>query len=144
MTWRSAVLCVAGLAVSAGCGSVRPALARGDAGVARDLRAGAAALRDVHDEPALRRELLRVLRRLRNERPASSAGRRSRDLAVRAFASALAGVQSRLDFVRNDSGNVAAATHDARASDRRFGHAVRLLEAAMRALGLPYADVGRP
>src|SRR5205823_6296546 len=65
---------------------------------------------------------------------AGAAERRARALAIRGFEATLAGVQSRIDFMDSDSGNVAAATRDAIRSDRYLARGARLLRPAGRAL----------
>jgi hypothetical protein len=66
----------------------------------------------------------------------SSAGERARNLALRGFTAMLHGMESRIAFVTNDSGNVAAATRDARRGDRWLRAGAALLRAAGRELDL--------
>ena len=97
-----ALLLVAGC-VSPGSGSA----------VERDLRRGEAQIRHTRDAKKLRSELRGTLAKLRRDDPSGAAERRARALAIRGFEATLASVQSRIDFMDNDSGNVAAATRDA-------------------------------
>src|ERR671930_166346 len=102
---RPAAAAVA-LLLLAGCGSSSSA-------VERDLRRGLAQIRNTRDAKKLRTELRDTLQRLRRDRPSGPAERRARALAIRGFAATLDGVQGRIDFVDNDSGNIEAATRDA-------------------------------
>jgi hypothetical protein len=91
---------------------------------------GVAAIRGTPDYVALRAELGRTLRRLR----ATHDGQ-ARLLAIRGFEATLHGVQSRIDFVENDRGNIEAATRDARKADASLRRGAILLRAAGRLLG---------
>jgi hypothetical protein len=115
------------LVLVAGCGSSSSA-------VERDLRRGMAQIRNTHDAKKLRTELRGTLARLRRDRASDPAERRARALAIRGFEATLAGVQGRIDFVDNDSGNIEAATRDALRADRGMAKGARLLRAAERAL----------
>jgi hypothetical protein len=115
------------LVLLVGCGSSSSA-------VERDVRRGMAQIRDTRDAKKLRSELRATLASLRRDDPSGAAERRARALAIRGFAATLVGVQSRIDFMDNDSGNVAAATRDAIRSDRYLARGARLLRAASRAL----------
>ena len=110
-----------------GCGS-------SDTSVKRDLLRGVAQIRSTHDAKTLRTELRRTLASLRRDRPSTPAERRARRLGLAGFEATLRGVQSRIDFTDNDSGNVAAATRDAVRADRNLARGARLLRAARRAL----------
>jgi hypothetical protein len=116
-----------------GCGSSG---SRPDAAVRATLLRGLAQIRASHDDQKLHDELVRTLATLREEHAATPAGRAARRLAIRGFAATVAGVQSRLDFTLNDSGNVEAATRDALSADRHLARGRRLLRAAARALGI--------
>jgi hypothetical protein len=124
---RAAVVVVLAALFVAGCGSSSSA-------VERDLRRGEAQIRHTRDAKKLRTELRGTLARLRHDDPSGAAERRARALAIRGFEATLAGVQSRIDFMDNDSGNVAAATRDAIRADRYLARGARLLRAASRAL----------
>ena len=115
------------LVLLVGCGS-------SSSPVERDLRRGEAQIRHTRDAKKLRSELRATLARLRRDDPSGAAEQRARALAIRGFEATLAGVQSRIDFMDNDSGNVAAATRDAVRSDRFLARGARLLRAASRAL----------
>jgi hypothetical protein len=127
VTHRSALVAVVLLV---GCGSSSDP----NASIRRDLERGVTQVRTTHDRKQLRAELLRTLARLRGDDASTPAGRRARRLAVAGFAATLRGVQSQIDFVDNDSGNVAAATRDAIRADRFLARGGRLLRAARRAL----------
>jgi hypothetical protein len=123
---RAAAAALALLLV-AGCGSSGSA-------VERDLRRGVAQIRHTRDAKKLRSELRGTLARLRRDDPSGAAEEHARALAIRGFEATLVGVQSRIDFMDNDSGNVAAATRDAIRADRGMARGARLLRAASRAL----------
>jgi hypothetical protein len=86
---------------------------------------------------SLRPRLLATLARIRALRGGDPAARRARVLALRGFGLTLRGVESRLAFERNDSGEVAAATRDAVRADRYLSRGAELLRAAGRLLGVP-------
>ena len=119
------------------------AVAAGDAAVQRELLHGVAQIRAT--QPGERRQLLaklaRTLAALRRARGSTAAGRRARTLALQGFESTLKGVRSQLDFVENDSGNIEAATRDARRADRYLGRGADELRAAARLLGLRIGDI---
>jgi hypothetical protein len=125
---RAAAAALALLLV-AGCGSSGSSSA-----VERDLRRGEAQIRHTRDAKKLRSELRGTLARLRRDDASGAAERRARALAIRGFEATLAGVQGRIDFVDNDSGNIEAATRDALRADRGMARGARLLRAASRAL----------
>jgi hypothetical protein len=127
VTRRSALVAVVLLA---GCGSSSDP----NASIRRDLERGVAEIRTTHDRKQLRAELLRTVARLRRDDASTPAGRRAKKFALAGFVATLRGVQSQIDFVDNDSGNVAAATRDAVRADRFLARGARLLRAASRAL----------
>lgn len=55
---------------------------------------------------------------------------------MQGFAWTLKGIESRIDFVENDSGNIEAATRDAARADRALKRGASLLRAAGRVLGV--------
>jgi hypothetical protein len=90
-----------------------------------------AAIRETHDYVRLRAELRATMARLR-----AAEDRAGRQLALRGFEATLRGAQARIDFVANDSGNIEAATRDARRGDVAFRQGARLLRRAGRLLGV--------
>ena len=62
--------------------------------------------------------------------------RSSKALAVKGFESTLEGVASLLDFSENDSGELAAATRDAKRADRYLARGANRLRAAGQAIGI--------
>jgi hypothetical protein len=118
-----------------GCGSAT-GVRSGDASVKRDLLRGIVEIRAAHDSRKLHAEVLRVLASLRRDRASTPAAQRARALAIEGFEATLKGVRSQLDFSENDSGNVAAATRDAKRADRYMTRAANRLRAAGRALGI--------
>jgi hypothetical protein len=123
------------VALIGGCGS-SPGVRAADASVKRDLLRGVAEIRVTHDYKKLHAEVLRVLANLRRDRAATPATRRARGLAIEGFEATLKGVRSQLDFSENDSGNIAAATRDAKRADRYLTRGANRLRAAGRALGI--------
>jgi hypothetical protein len=90
-----------------------------------------AAIRETHDYVRLRAELRATVARLR-----AADDRAGRQLALRGFEATLRGVQARIDFVANDSGNIEAATRDSRRADLAFRRGAHLLRHAGRLLGV--------
>jgi hypothetical protein len=129
---RSALVAVVLLA---GCGSS----ADPNASIRRDLERGVAQIRTTHDPKRLRAELLRTVARLRRDEASTAAARRAKRLALAGFTATLRGVQSQINFVDNDSGNIAAATRDAVRADRSLARGARFLRAAGRALKIQVA-----
>ena len=127
MTRRSALVAVVLLT---GCASSSDP----NASIRRDLERGVTQIRTTHDRKQLRAELRRTVARLRRDDASTREDRRGKTLALAGFAATLRGVQSQIDFVDNDSGNVAAATRDAIRSDRFLARGARLLGAARRTL----------
>jgi hypothetical protein len=114
-----------------------------DASVTRELRVGAGQIASTRRLETLERQLARVLARLRRERGSTPAGERARRLAIAGFEATLTGIRSRLDFIRNDSGEVAAATRDARRADRYGNLGSERLRAAGVALKIRIAVMPR-
>ena len=110
--------------VLAGCGSPPS-----DVKVA--FEDGIETIRSTHDYKQLRARLRHVLARLQ----ATDDGK-ARRLAIAGFAATLRGVQYRIDFVENDSGNLPMATRDAVLGDTALRKGARLLRAAGRELGV--------
>ncbi len=97
---------------------------------------GVAEVRGTTDPETLQARLLETLARIRALRQTTPELQRARALALRGFRLTLRGVESRLAFARNDSGEVAAATRDAVQADRSLSRGAALLRAAGRSLGL--------
>ena len=133
MSSRSAAPWLLALALVGGCGSSSGARSA-DASVKRDLLRGVGQIRATHDRQKLHDELVLVLASLRRDHGSTAAARRARSLAIQGFESTLEGIRSQLDFSENDSGNVAAATRDAKRADRYLMRGANLLRAAGRAL----------
>ena len=131
MRRRSAGLWILSLALAVGCGS-----STSDASIKRHLLRGVAQIRTTRDPAELHAKLVRTLASLRRDHASTAAARRARRLAIEGFEATLKGVRSRLDFIENDSGNVAAATRDARRADRYLVRGADRLRAAGAALGL--------
>src|SRR4051794_10199405 len=90
---------------------------------------GVAGVRHTHDYEALRARLRETL----NDVGATPDGE-ARRLALAGVEATLRGVQARIDFVENDSGNVGAATRDSRRADLGLSEGASLLRAAGRLL----------
>lgn len=71
-------------------------------------------IRGTHDRKKLHAELVHLLAHLRRAHGTTASARRGREFALRGFEATLKGVRSQLDFSENDSGEVAAATRDAK------------------------------
>jgi len=112
-----------------------------DASVEREVLRGVAQIRSIHDRRRLRAELRGTLARLRRTRGSTAAGRRARGLAIDGLESTLRGVESQIAFDENDSGNIAAATRDAKRADRFLRRGADQLRAAAQALGTRLGDV---
>lgn len=117
------------LALLAGCHSSSNAELRA---VVAD---GVSELSVPQDYERLRDMLRQTIARLRSVHVPADDDRAQR-LALRGFTAMLRGVESRIAFAKNDSGNVEAATRDARRGDRWFKAGAALLRAAGRELGV--------
>jgi len=122
------------LALVAGCGSSTSG--GGTADIKRDLLRGVGEIRARQDRHMLYAELTRILESLRRDRASTADARRARSLAIQGFEWTLKGTRSQLDFSENDSGNVAAATRDAKRADRYLTRGANRLRAAGRILEL--------
>ena len=67
--------------------------------------------------------------------------RRGRELALQGFEATLKGIRSQLDFSENDSGEVAAATRDAKRADRYLRRGANWLRAAACAFGVRIGEL---
>lgn len=114
-----------------------PACARAsDATVKATLLRGVAQIRHVRPAEKLDRQLARTLRSLRRDRASTPAGRRGRRLAIAGFTWTRKGLKAQMDFINNDSGNIEAATRDAKRADHYLNGGASRLRAAGRAFGL--------
>jgi hypothetical protein len=104
--------------------------------VKRDLLQGISQIRGTHDYEKLRPRVARTITRLRQDRAPTAAARRAKDLAIQGFGSTLRGVDSEIDFVENDRGEIRAATRDAERATRSLKRGAELLRAAGRILGV--------
>jgi hypothetical protein len=118
------VVAAAALAILAGC-SDSPK----DGGLKAVFEDGVASIRATQDFEQLRAKLRRTIAGLRSTRDGEG-----RALAIRGFEATLQGVQSRIDFHENDSGNITAATRDARRANAGLERGATLLRAAGRLL----------
>jgi hypothetical protein len=110
--------------------------AAADTTVEASLRHGVAAIRGTDGEAKRDAQLAHVLVRLRSDRGSTAPVERARKLAIRGFTWTRRGLHARLDFIRNDSGNLPAAVRDSIAADRALKRGAALLRAAGRALGI--------
>jgi hypothetical protein len=131
-----ACVCVVALAGAAGCGSSTSKAGSGDASFEHHFRQGLAQVRTTHDRKKLYRDLTRTLASIRRDTPSTAATRRAWRLAIQGFEATRQGVRSLLDFSENDSGNLTAATRDARRADRYLTLGADRLRAAGRTLGI--------
>ena len=131
----NAVLSLVALALVVGCGTSPSRVAADDASIRRELLRGVGLIRTEHDRHKLSAGLGRILVRLGRVR-GSSVGARARALAAQGFEATIKGTRSQLDFSENDSGEVAAATRDAKRADRYLTLGANRLRAAGRVLGI--------
>lgn len=131
-----AALVLMPLALFTGCASSTPAASTSNGELRAALLRGVAQIRGTHDEVKLRVTVLHTLAHLRSVRASTPVDVGARRLAIRGFASTLRGIESRLAFAQNDSGNVEAATRDARRADRSLKEGANLIRAAGRRLGI--------
>ena len=132
-TSYATIWAVAVALIGAGCGP--SAGAAPNAKLKTVVSRGIVEIQTPEDSETLHAHMVRTLGRLRAISGTTAAGRRVRLLAMRGFELTLCGVESRLSFTNNDSGNVEAATRDAVRSDRCFSKGARLLRAAALVLG---------
>ena len=129
-------LCFIGLALVSGCGASAPALARADLSIEHDLLRGVREIRATRDRKELHAELVHLIAHLRRAHGTTASARRGRELALQGFEATLKGIRSQLDFSENDSGEVAAATRDAKRADRYLRLGANLLRAAGQSFGV--------
>jgi hypothetical protein len=89
----------------------------------------------------LRAQLVDVVALLRRAHGTTASAQRGRQLALQGFEATLQGIRSQLDFSENDSGEVAAATRDARRADLYLRRGANRLRAAGRALGVEVGEL---
>jgi len=141
LTRRRAAAGLVGLVLVCGCGSKQSGLSGADAAVKQDLLRGVADIRSTQDRKTLAAQLSRVITSLRNERGSTAAGERARTAALGGFELTLEGVGSQIDFMDNDSGEVAAATRDARRADRYLGRGADRIRRAGQTLGIQIGEL---
>jgi hypothetical protein len=105
-----------------------------EAAVKEDFRRGISQIRGTDDDRRLRAELLRTVARLRRDPAPTTRARRARELAIQGFRWTLKGIDSRIEFHEEDSGEVAEATRDALRERRSLRQGAELLRAAGRLL----------
>lgn len=130
MTATAAPAAAAMAMMLAACGSG----AASEPAVKTQLLEAVAAIRDNPDYRAVRSKLTRKLARLERLRVTTPDERRAKALALRGLRWAVRGLGAQIEFVENDSGNLPAATEDAKRADRAWKRAAQLLRAAGRAL----------
>ena len=118
-----------------------PAVGPADRSIRQDLLRGVREIRVTRDREKLHAQLVRVLSDLRRLRATTANARRGRELALQGFEATLKGVRSQLDFIENDSGEVAAATRDASRADRYLRRGASRLRAAGWALGVRIGEL---
>jgi len=109
--------------------------------IEQDLLRGVGEIRGTRDREKLHAELVHLLAHLRRAHGTTASARRGREFALREFEATLKGVRSQLDFSENDSGEVAAATRDAKRADRYLRRGASWLRAAGRAFGLRVGEL---
>jgi hypothetical protein len=141
MSLRWAVAGLMTLTLGCGCGSSRSGVGTADARVNQELRRGVEEIRSIHDRKKLDAELSSIVARLRRERGSTAAVERARKAALAGFELTRKGVGSQIDFIENDSGEVAAATRDARRADEYLRRGAILIRMAGLALGTQVGDL---
>jgi len=134
-------LCLIGLALVGGCGPSTPAAERAGLSIKHDLLRGVREIRGTDDRKKLHAQLVLVLAQLRRAHGTTADARRGRKLALQGFEATLKGIRSQLDFSENDSGEVAAATRDAKRADRYLRRGAIWLRAAGQALGVRIGEL---
>jgi hypothetical protein len=134
-------LSVIGLALVSGCPPSAPAVVRADPSIKQDLLRGVRAIRVTRDRNKLHLKLVHLLAHLRRAQGSTTSARRGRELALRGFEATLKGIRSQLDFSENDSGEVAAATRDAKRADLYLRRGANWLRAAGQALGVRIGEL---
>lgn len=125
---RSASAAALAALLLAGCGSTDP--------VKRDVLHGIELMQSKESPRRLRDEAGRTIVRLRADHPRTAADRKAKPLALRALSWWVRSLRARIVFIENDSGNVWAATRDARASYRAHARSVFYMLKAARAYGV--------
>jgi hypothetical protein len=134
-------LSVIGLVLVSGYPRSAQAVGRADPSIKQDLLRGVRAIRVTRDRNKLHLELVHLVAHLRRAHGTTTSARRGRELALRGFEATLTGIRSQLDFSENDSGEVAAATRDAKRADLYLRHGANWLRAAGQALGVRIGEL---
>jgi hypothetical protein len=140
LPWCTA-LCLIGLALVSACRSSEPSLAGADLSIKQGLLSGVREIRETRDRKKLYAQLLHRLADLRRTRATTASTQQARELALQGFEATLKGTRSQLDFSENDSGEVAAATRDAKRADRYLRRGANRLRAAGEALGVRIGEL---
>ena len=138
---RCTAVCLVGLALATGCGSSTPGVAPADQSIEQHLLRGVRAIRQTRDPSELRPALVHIVAHLRRVDGIAPSARHARKLAIQGFEATLEGTRSQIEFIENDSGEVAEATKDARRADLYLRRGANLLRAAGRALGVRIGDL---
>lgn len=136
MRRSSAVAAALAALALTGCGSESTS-----DGVKEHLRDGVAQIRATHDKQKLRSALARTVAKLRRDDAPDAAGRRGRALAIQGFTSTIRGIDSQIDFIENDRGNIEAATRDAKRAYGSLTRGANRLRAAGRVFGLQFGTL---
>jgi hypothetical protein len=134
-------LSVIGLVLVSGYPPSAQAVGRADPSIKQDLLRGVRAIRVTRDRNKLHLELVHLVAHLRRAHGTTTSARRGRELALRGFEATLTGIRSQLDFSENDSGEVAAATRDAKRADLYLRLGANWLRAAGQALGVRIGEL---
>jgi hypothetical protein len=126
---RSASAAALAALLLAGCGSTDP--------VKPDVLHGIELMQSKESPRRLRDKARETIARLQADRPRSADGRKAKRLALRALSSWQRGLRARIAFVENDSGNIWAATRDAKAAYRAHAEAVFYMLKAARVYRVP-------
>lgn len=124
------------LVLGCGCGSSRSGSSTANVSIKHDLVRGVEEIRSTRDRKTLDSQLGHIVASLRGERGSTAVVERAREDALMGFELTRKGVGSQIDFSENDSGEVAAATRDARRADRYLRRGANRIRMAGLALGI--------
>jgi hypothetical protein len=141
MNVRWAATGLLALVLGCGCGSSQSGASTADVSVKHDLVRGVEEIRSTRDRKTLDTQLGHIVASLRGERGSTAVVERAREDALVGFELTRKGVGSQIDFSENDSGNVAAATRDARRADRFLKRGANRIRLAGLALGIPIGEL---
>jgi hypothetical protein len=141
MALRQTTVGLLALVLLSGCGHAKSGEGTADRSIKQQLLRGVDEIRTNRDLEGLDAKLGRIVVSLRGLRGSSARVEAAREAAIVGFGLTRKGVKSQIDFRENDSGNVAAATRDARRSDRYLGRGADRIRKAALAFGIRIAEL---